>query len=228
MFVDVLLLAKGVVRVRPAWQLRRISAAAAQAHFELLGSPSGAGPPALSTGKMTDWNTKQMVLGWELDTVRMTVALTAENQLQLVELPAGWLGLHRATVLQVQRLAGKLQRASYAVRGGKYFMRRLWGLLAGIPVHQAGAHWLTVPKDVQRDLDFWRWALGGRQCRVPIASLVERDADTQWLSDASYTAIGGYCPQYRIWWRYNITPEQDARLVRTNRMQQGQPHINAL
>jgi hypothetical protein len=84
--------------------------------------------------------------------------------------------------------------------------------------------------DVVADLALWVWlasAQAGRpRIETPIAALVARKPEQEWWSDASYTAIGGCCHNFGIWWRYDYTAEQSSRLIRSKRTVPGDGSIS--
>ena len=68
------------------------------------------------------------------------------------------------------------------------------------------------------DMDFWRWLasdglslLGGRMFDHAY-HLLDRMPARSWFSDASASAVGGFCAETGMWWRYDLTPDQCARV----------------
>ena len=93
-------------------------------HEHAMGKRSEGEEPSLSKKKVTGWATQQEVLGYDVDTESMTIALPKkvdELRARLAEWPAG---RQTATVREVLVLAGKLHHASFVIRPGRYFGRR--------------------------------------------------------------------------------------------------------
>ena len=94
--------------------------------FQAMGEREEGEEPLLSHNNVTDWAPQQEVLGFDLDTERMTIPLPARKVLELRKLlkkrPAG---ASTATVWEVLVLAAKLHHAAYVIRPGRYFVRRL-------------------------------------------------------------------------------------------------------
>ena len=52
------------------------SASLVSDHFRLFGNRAPTDPPLLSKHKISHWDTQLKVLGWEIDSVAMTISLT--------------------------------------------------------------------------------------------------------------------------------------------------------
>ena len=82
--------------------------------------------PLLSNTTVTDWAPQQEVLGFDLDTERMTMSLPARTVRELQELLGeGPAGMRTATVREVLALTGKLHHAEYVIIPARYFVQRL-------------------------------------------------------------------------------------------------------
>jgi hypothetical protein len=215
-----------------------VTAGAAHDHLMLLGLPGPEHELVCPRKKMTDWDSILVVLGWLVNTDAMTVSLTAERLTQLRELVSQWLARARTNARvrkqDLWRLLGKLQWASLVVRGSRAFIWRVVQMLGGRNALLKGGGKVRCGGLVG-DLEYWEWALGeeARVVGVPIGALVRRRPDRCWFSDASYMAIGGLCSATGVWWRYDLTSEQRARLVRSVRVTgqlvaDGWLHINLL
>ena len=77
------------------------------------------GEPLLSHKKVTDWATQQEVMGYDIDTERMTIALPARN---VHDLRTRWAeapeGRQTATMKAVLVLVGTSHHASFVIRPG--------------------------------------------------------------------------------------------------------------
>ena len=103
-----------------------LSRSLASIHFEAMGERCEGEEPLLSQKKVTGWATQQEVLGYDIDTESMTIALPPRKVDDLRAQVAKWpVGRETATVKEVLVLAGKLHHASFVIRPGRYFVRRL-------------------------------------------------------------------------------------------------------
>ena len=98
----------------------------ASIHFQAMGERCEGEEPLLSHKKVTGWATQQEVLGYDIDTEGMTIALPARKVDELRARESEWPpGRETATVKEVLVQAGKLHRASFVIRRGRYFVRQL-------------------------------------------------------------------------------------------------------
>ena len=139
----------------------------------------------------------------------------------LAEWPQPWT---RAWQKQASQLMGLLLHVSFAVRPRKKFVSRF---LADVGMPQSATESRGLPigrgrrvvlgPEFHGDLEFWRWfanegfdAIGG--ClSAPMHNWVLRPARRTLLSDAYKRAIGGYCLEKGVHWRYNLTKDEHAR-----------------
>ena len=184
-------------------------------------------PPLLSTSKITDWDTRLEVLGWIIDTEALTVTLPSRKRLKLRSLLAEWPPSRAsASARQVSKLAGFLMHISFAVRPGLFFVQRLLASV-GMPRVASGAGFAYRMSDPGRrvalgpefhgDLEFWRWfaaeGLDARQgtLSAPMYRLLERPARRTLFSDAFKTAVGGFCLETGVYWRYELNDRERSR-----------------
>ena len=103
-----------------------LSQALASNHHKTMGERAVGGEPLLSHKNLTDRVPRQEMLGFDLDTERMTISLPGNkiNVLRemLQESPEE---RSKATVGEVLVLAGKLHHVADVIRPGFYFVRRL-------------------------------------------------------------------------------------------------------
>ena len=91
----------------------------ASIHFQVMGEREEGEEPLLSNKKVTDWAPQQEVLGFDLDTEKMTISLPARKVRELRELLEEWpTGRCTETVREVLVLTGKLHHAAYVIRPG--------------------------------------------------------------------------------------------------------------
>ena len=155
-----------------------------------------------------DRDTRLEVLGWIIDTEALTVTLPSRKRLQLRSLLAEWSpSPASASARQVSKLAGFLMNISFAVRPGLFFVQRLLASV-GMPRVASGAGYayrMTEPgrrvalgPEFHGDLEFCWFAAEGIDARggtlsAPMYRLLERPARRTLFSEASKTAVGGFC-----------------------------------
>ena len=116
------------------------------------------------------------MLGFDLDTERMTISLPGRKINELREMLQEWPEQRStATVREVLVLAGKLRHVAYVIRPGPYFVR---GLLKLIKLHLngqenrgGGGGWgrdrkkaeagraLYLTEEFMADVEWWRWCM---------------------------------------------------------------------
>ena len=93
----------------------------ASIHFQAMGERGEGEEPLLSLKTVTDWAPQQEVLGFNLDTEKMTISLPPRNIRELQELLDEWPEARlTATVREVLVLAGKLHHGAYVTRPWRY------------------------------------------------------------------------------------------------------------
>ena len=176
-------------------------------HFRLLGGWGPNDPPLLSPKKITDFETRLKVLGWILDTEKLTVSMTPRKLEKLQRMLGEWpVSRQTATVRQVSELTGFLLHVSFALRPGKFFVGQLLAAM-GMPQSAAFPSGLDNPKRkvtlgplFHNELEFWRWfvdkrlAYRGGHFSSPMYNII-RPPKLPMFTDASKSAFGGYCLQ---------------------------------
>ena len=123
----------GVQCYRPGDSCLCASASLASDHFRVFGDRAPTDPPLLSKHKLTDGDTQLKVLGWEIDSVVMTMSPTKATVAELTGLLLKRPRSRRyALASEVHELIGKILYASEVVRPGKYFVRHKLNQL-GLP-----------------------------------------------------------------------------------------------
>ena len=209
-------------------------------HFRLLGVRGPDDPALLSARKITSWDSRLEVLGWIVDTDELSVTMPPTKMQKLCRLMAEWPPSRTwAWEKQVSQLTGFLLHVAFVVRPGKFFVNRL---LADVGMPQSAAASETSPTGRGRrvilgpefhgDLEFWRWfategfeSIGG--ClSAPMFNLVSRPPQRTIFSDASKQAIGGFCLETGVYWRYDLTKDEQARFCGSSQAVKGMNDIS--
>ncbi|CAB1118521.1 unnamed protein product [Ectocarpus sp. CCAP 1310/34] len=221
-YVDDFLLTK--VQHDPTDQSALIaSALLASDHVRLFGKGELGKPPILSPKKSTDWDTVIEALGYIIDTHAGRIATTPERVSAIRNiLETDWPhDRKKARVQQVLSIAGKLWNLTHVIRAGRYFvwqLLRLSGLHTQASRHTRSRRLVDLGREFHGDIAFWKWALNqplalrGESLSASFLLHVKRAPSRLHLSDASFTAIGGYCPELKIFWRYTIDSSLSAEL----------------
>ena len=204
-------------------------------HGRLLGERQAGDPPLLAPEKVSSWHTRLEVLGWELDTVAMTISLPQGKFGQLRELLAGWPRERRsAPESELRSLMGKLLHVCEVVRPGKFFVRRMLNQLGMLPVQawhervrgpgggdraSSSRSHVRLGGEFHDDLSFWRLMVakamgtgGGSTLSAPLLSFYLQPHSRTLISDASGDAMGGFCLETGLWWRINFDEDTQNRL----------------
>lgn len=221
------------ILVEVAWsptgeRCKRASASCATDHFRLFGERGPVDPPLFSAHKLSSWMTKLVVLGWEIDTVAMTIAAPVEKLESLRVMLQQW-PPHRATAseTEVRGLVGKLLHLCEVARPGRYFVRRMLNQLGLAPVEskkfksELASRQVRLGAEFHADVAFWRLLVDGGlgspigKLTAPLIwSFSQPPACTLW-SDASGDAMGGWFlrtgDSEGVWWRFDFSVEVRAR-----------------
>lgn len=102
--------------------------------------------------KCSSPSTTCIFLGIQINSVDMSMSLPQGKMQKLYKELAFFTGKDRATIKQLQRLCGILSYASYVVRGGWTFSRRIIDLLKGV---SAGTTRVRLSHQFKLDLEWW-------------------------------------------------------------------------
>ena len=194
-------------------------------------------PPLLSASKITNWDTRLEVLGWLVDTEALTVTAPPHKRLKLRLLLAEWPSTRTyASAKQVSQLAGFLMHISFAVRHGSLFVHRLLASVR-MPRIAAGDHFagrmansgrrVALGPEFHAGLEFWRWFVDkgvdarGGVLPAPMYHLLERPAQRTLFSDASKTAVGVYGLETGVYWRSDLTAQEQSRFCGSSKFVRG-------
>ena len=87
---------------------------------------------------------------------------------------------------------------------------------------------LVLGSEVQGDLEFWRWFVEegldarGRALSAPMYHLLERPSQRTLFSDASKTAVGGFCLEAGVYWRYGLDAGEQSRFCGSSKSVAGE------
>ena len=66
--------------------------------------------------------------------------------------------------------------------------------------------------EFHNDIAFWKWAIdqklvsAGESLGAPFYAHVEQTPSRRYYSNASFTPVGGFCPELQVYWRYELNP----------------------
>lgn len=128
-------------------------------------------------------------LGFLLDTVEMTVAVTQKRVSELNELLLSTLNQAKLTKRKLQSIIGKLNYVTSVVYGGRFFLRRLCDVLAHLrqPWHRT-----RVTVEMRNDIRWWL-SFGLVFCSKPLTMVSQRPCSAAAVSiDACGRAAGAF------------------------------------
>ena len=129
--------------------------------------------------KVEDPAQRMIFLGILLDSVEQTMELPREKLGELKHLLSSFTSRTRATRTQLQALAGKLNWACQAVRGGRTFLRRILDAQSTL---SRPRHKLKLSSEFHEDIKWWLSFLESFNGKVifpsPLSHFVHMDAST--------------------------------------------------
>ena len=157
--------------------------------------------------KVVSPSTVVTYLGIQIDSLSMTLKLPPSKMEKLHMELEFFLGRKRATLKQIQRLAGVLGYCSTLIRGGRTFSHRVISLLK---CFQHNRRYVTLDNNFHLDLDWW-W-----QCAVwfnGTARIVTDDQSDRLVleSDSSLSGYGAVCGEDWLAgaWRTTMSSDLD-------------------
>jgi hypothetical protein len=129
-------------------------------------------------------------LGVLFDINTMTMSVTEDRIIEILQLIEVWLGKRRATKQQLQSLIGKLQFVAKCVRAGRVFISRLLHIL---PTLRQQHHRFYVNAEIKKDLLWWRAFLRKFNGITVIPDMVWSAPDALFATDACLVSLGGWC-----------------------------------
>lgn len=128
-----------------------------------------------------------------------------------------------AQTREVSSLIGKLRHFTIILRPGRYMVWRLEFCTrrADAPPYteaaSSKASRVELSEEFHADLEWWKWAvyqtslLEGISLKSPFYGHVHWPPTRHWLSDATLKAVGGHCLALRVWWRCDLSEEEQRR-----------------
>ena len=161
----------------------------------------------------------------------MTISLTKGKVARLRGFLLKWPRSRRyALESEVRDLLGTLLYASEVVRPGKFFVNRILNQLGLPPVKRwqeklggssprsrRGGR-LALGPEFHADVGFWRLMMSEEFARLgchlssPLHTFFLRRRLRTLVSNASGTAVGGYCLETGAWWRFDLDRNAKSRL----------------
>ena len=168
---------------------------AAQAYAGMIQICATVGVP-LAAEKCTEPSTRMTLLGLDLDTDRLTIALPADKLLALRDTLQQLLGQHKCTRRALQSLVGRLVHAARCVPAGRAFSRRLLELAGSVtgPLHR-----VRITAAARADMRWWAAFLPTWNGTSPL--LDPRGADggqPVFFTDSARYGMGAWCADR--WW----------------------------
>ena len=128
-------------------------------------------------------------LGFKIDTIEMTVALTRERVSELNDLLTETILHAKVTKRKLQSIIGKLNYCTQVVYGGRYFLRRLINVVNSL---DRAWHRTRVTKDMRADIKWWL-SFGLIFCSKPLPMVQSRRGGNISMSmDACGRAAGSF------------------------------------
>ena len=216
------------------------SASLASDHVRLFGPGEAGATLILAPKKSTDWDTTVDLLGVTVNTHTLRISVTEEKITAIRRtLEQEWpLTRKQASAQEVLSVAGKLWNLTYVVTAGRYFV---WQLLAPTGLHKNARtkertrRVVDLGWEFHNDIACWKWAIDqqlvrkGESLCAPIYYHIMRAPARRYYYDASFTAIGGFSPELKVYWRYSLAEALTLGLKKQSvRKQAGAITINLL
>jgi len=158
---------------------------------------------AISYPKVEGPKQRIIFLGFLINSLEMTVALTRDRISELNELLAATLKSHKITKKKLQSIIGKLNYCTQVVYGGRFFLRRLINIVTSLvqPWHR-----VRVTREMRADINWWL-SFGLIFCSKPLPMVQEvrpcgnsslcidacsRAAGAFFMADSDYTEFSDY------------------------------------
>lgn len=135
-------------------------------------------------------------LGFQVDSVAMTISIPEAKLEQVVNECSKWLSKKRANKRMIQSILGKLIHVSACVKQGRKFVSRILDTLRAM----GDRNWTWVTQDFRKDIE-WFQKYGASANGIHIFRLDRPSIVIE--CDSSTTGAGGNSGQYCYSWKYN-------------------------
>ena len=142
------------------------------------------------------------ILGWDVDTRRMRIALPAEKEAAWTETINQFLTDGHCSAKEMERTIGRLVRASIILPGASAYIVHLRRIFWA----QKRSGSIVLDKRAREHLAFWCGLLEVAKRGTKIASLVLRMPTRIFFTDAAGAGMGGYCHETSRGWRFAFPP----------------------
>ena len=165
------------------------------------------------------WETRKVLLGWIVDTIRQTVELPPHRKLMLAEIFQDLASRRRISRKTWERILGKLRFVSTAIPGSA----GLFGALQGALTASKGSGRVRITRVLRDHISAFH-SLAADLCHRPthLAEIVPQEPTLLGTTDAAKAGMGGvyYDPQGTAYvWRAPFSPDVQARLVSAANLQ---------
>ena len=132
------------------------------------------------------WATKKEILGWDFDGEAYTIQLPIKKCKVIINLIRKRCTIKRSTLNEFQKLAGKLQHASFGIPGGSSLFSPIQTAMAGNPA------FIHMTDELKQILADWRYIIH-YMCKNPtsVLQLIMEYPDFVGYSDACGIGAGG-------------------------------------
>ena len=132
------------------------------------------------------WSTKKEILGWLFDGSEFTLTLPASKCQKIRSLIKKILKMSRCSLKKYQKLAGKLQHASYGIPGGTGLFTPIQMAMAGNPL------FINLTPDLKQALEDWRYFIRYLEKNpTSVLQLISNYPDYIGYCDACGLGVGG-------------------------------------
>lgn len=132
------------------------------------------------------WNTTKEILGWEFDGAEYTIKLPNQKCNEIIKMIRKLIKQKRASLNKFQKMAGKLQHASFGLPGGTSLFSPIQRAMAGDP------DFINITPDIKQVLQDWRYIIQIMMKQpTSVLQLVVNYPDYIGYSDACRLGAGG-------------------------------------
>lgn len=132
---------------------------------------------------------RMIFLGILLDTLKMTLEVTEDRQVEILQEVETWLARQTASKKQLQRLIGKLQFVATCVRPGRLFISRMLAALRGVSDNEV----IVLGDEFKKDIKWWKCFLDRYNGVSMIPEEIWSNPDELIATDACLAGAGGVC-----------------------------------